>query len=387
MADLPQYPLPNPALPFGQQANPTIAQTNPLMSAAQGINAGAQLGLQQQQLNLQRQQQQAAIMAAQVQAQKNKEDFLTNAWGKIAELKNVPDYQNYLMQQLGPVMSDTLSKYGVNVDLSHGSFMSNPSVQTQVTNLMANPNLDYQSKADGLRAIERANPGMEDMNALIEKQANALQEQQKFGFEQEKTQNELAQQWVTNNQSLRGDTVYKQLETQRNAAAQGYDTLTKNKGADGNYNLSNAQIVDLYGQLWKAQTGGVLSPQELSEMNQASLQKNYAKMATFLGMSPNALPTAVGQRLEGMFTNLGNFTDAQHSAMEASKAAKPGGLVDPVKIQSAQAALGRGLTFQQMKDQSDQDFQQRMQNNPEAYLRSIGAKVTPANLKWAQQKI
>jgi len=83
MADLPRYPLPNPELPFGQQAVSPVAQTNPLMSLASGVNTGAQLGLQfaqqkmlqEQQQRLQQKQQQEMELAQQEEKRKSFEDF------------------------------------------------------------------------------------------------------------------------------------------------------------------------------------------------------------------------------------------------------------------------------------------------------------------------
>jgi len=57
-----EYPLPNPSLPFGQQAISPVAQTNPLQSLTQGGVQGFSLGLQaRQQAMLQEQQQRQAI--------------------------------------------------------------------------------------------------------------------------------------------------------------------------------------------------------------------------------------------------------------------------------------------------------------------------------------
>jgi len=364
MADAPQLQIPqmpsNAGIPGLNQAPVSgVAQTNPLMSLQQGAVQGASLGLQarqiaiQQQLaNQQEQQRRSQMYAAQVQQQKNEEDFVTNAWDKIAHMGNVPAYQQHLIESITPATQKVMSRYGVSPDFTHEDFVNNDPAKKEAIALMSSK-LPPEEKAIGLQAIHVKYPGETELGQSLTQMSDQLMKQKTMQVDQQKNQQKLAQDWVNGAESLKGDTVYKGLETQRNAAAQGYDTLKKNQKADGSYDLSNGQIIDLYGQLWKAQTGGVLSPAELDEMNQASAQKNYAKLAGYLGMSKSALPTAVGQRLETMFTNLGQFSDKQHSTMEQSKNAMPGGLTDPNEIAAAQKRLGRGLSFDEMKSSSD----------------------------------
>lgn len=363
MADLQQYPLPNPSLPFGQQAVSPVAQTNPLMSLGSGVNTGISLGLQAGQLSLQAKQQAMQQQLQQAQIQQAKAAILKEALGTAhADFDTLskinPDMAiDYYHQKIAPLQDEFWGQYGIKMDSSQIPSSHNNADILGQANQLTDMVLNDPSKIAVARAGLSHLQNRMDVGEMAQQKLNKNVEAVNAIGENQKNQEKLAQDWVTANESLRGDSVYKGLETQRNSAAQGYDTLKKYQKQDGTFNLNNAQVVDLYGQLWKAQTGGVLSPGELNEMNQASLQKNYAKLAGIVGLSPNALPTQFGNRMLDMFTNLGNFTESQHASMETAKAAKPGDLNDPNLIAATQQRIGRGMTFPQMKAKSDSEYE------------------------------
>ncbi len=369
MADiqLPQYQINTPT-PVPQTVSPVAP--NPLTALSAGIQQGATLGFQARTVAAQEQERQTQLLQAQAQMAQAKRanqlaslDAFQKQYDALQKIN--PDHAfDFYQKAMAPLNSEIMNDLGVPADFHSDA---NPMHETQdkvdqiqaYVKAAATKSMPLPLVLSGLSKIQSDIGTGDYASKRAEEAMKTVGSIQDYA----KNQQDLAQKWVTNNQSLRGDQVYKGLETQRNSAAQGYDTLLKNKKPDGSYDLSNGQIIDLYGQLWKSQTGGVLSPSELDEMNQASVQKNTAKLAGLIGLSKNALPTQVGKRLETMFTNLGEFTEKQHASMEASKAAQPGGLVDPEEIKGAKAALGRGLTFSQLKAQSDQDYAQRSGGN------------------------
>lgn len=80
---MPDYPLPNPSLPFGQQAVSPVAQTNPLMSLQQGGVQGFSLGLQARQ---------QAMLQQQMQAEQEKQKFIMEQAAKEEKRKSFEDF-------------------------------------------------------------------------------------------------------------------------------------------------------------------------------------------------------------------------------------------------------------------------------------------------------
>ncbi len=113
MADLQQYPLPNPGLPFGQQAVSPVAQVNPLQMAGQGINTGATLGFQARQVAALEKERQTQMMQAQAQMKIAQATVLKEALGTAHQdfetiSKINPDAaMDYYHNKIAPLQDET----------------------------------------------------------------------------------------------------------------------------------------------------------------------------------------------------------------------------------------------------------------------------------------
>lgn len=197
MADqlpLPQYvgaPAGPSAIPIPQQNSPMLMPGgNPLLGLSSGIQQGASLGFQAQQIAALQQQRQIEMQQAQIQQQKNQEDFLTQAWGKIADLKNIPSYQNYLINAVQPLTQTVMGRYGLNVDMTHPDLVGNDPAQKEVTTIMASK-MPAQEKATALKAVALKYPSQEDLDSRIASMAETLEGQSKVTYQKDAAGNQI----------------------------------------------------------------------------------------------------------------------------------------------------------------------------------------------------
>lgn len=171
-----------------------------------------------------------------------------------------------------------------------------------------------------------------------------------LGLKESQQQDKLEQQYKQQLMSVRGDPNISGLEKQRDAAAQAYNLINDSKTANGGYNLSEPQMVELYGQLYSAMTGRGLTAEAQHAMDQATAKSKLASIATFIGMSPSATTQAIGDRLMHMTTTLGSQVQGNLDKRMEPRLLPPSGLdpkrADPIKKD------GRGFTFQELMDQS-----------------------------------
>lgn len=345
MADiqLPRYELPNPALPLGQQAVSPVAQTNPLQSLAGGVNSGVSLGLQARQVKALEQERQVQMIAAQVQQQKNEEELLTNAWQKIADLKNMPSYQSHLISAIDPLMKKVLSRHGIQIDMNHPDLVENDPAHKEVQAVMAS-DLPWDQKATALQAVHLKYPSQTDLGSTIDAMSQQL-------MARKKGQDELIQQEKQRQESLRGDQLLQQTELKRSAAGSLYNQLRLSQKENGEYDITVPQMVEMYGNLYRSQNGTGLTGEALPLMDQKTAEGNYSKLAAYFGLAKNALPKELGDRLLHMSEQLGDFNEAQHQKMMLGRDKRTPGIDETYA--GPLSSDSRGLNFPEMKANAD----------------------------------
>jgi hypothetical protein len=408
MADLQQYPLPNPGLPLGQNGVSPVAQTNPLQSLTQGAVQGGTLGLQYQA-------QQTEAAKALIQARQQQQQVLAN---KIDLLKTYADlYQKYavapsiqkqvVLKGFIPTHNDIAQMTGNQdavVNPSQIDFEADRGPLKELMNITplafpqsgsnTNPSHlnDYISKFKTIEASVPGNPmvqqiaekNISDMMALDQKN---MQEKQ-FGFEQQKNDEQLEQKARDEINLTRGDQNFQKLEAQRNGAGGVYNILRLNQDEKGNYNLTKPQLVDLNSKMYTALNGTAPTAQALEDLNGSSITSLYSTLASNLGLAKNALPKQIGDRLLKMADDAGNFAQTQQTSMLGGRLSQMATDLPPNRRQAIlNDASTRGRTFQQMKEEADKQSKYQPQNTPEAYLASIHAKVTPKNIEWAKRQM
>lgn len=186
-----------------------------------------------------------------------------------------------------------------------------------------------------------------------------------LGLKEEQQQDKLEHDYKQQLMSVRGDPNISGLEKQRDAAAQAYN-LIKDSETKGGYNLSEPQLVELYGQLYMAMTGRGLTAEAQKSMDQATGKQKAAALATFIGMSPSATTQAIGDRLKHMTTTLGHQTQENLDKRMESRVLPPSRL-DPKRADAIRQA-GRGYSFQELMEKSEE----RKSGKPKLSKDSLG---------------
>lgn len=356
MAEMQQYPLPNPGLPLGQQAVSPVAQTNPLQALTQGGVQGFSLGLAARQQQALEQERQVQLMAAQQQARLAQQQALTNAASithqNFEDLTKVdPDHAvDYYNQAIAPLHQAILAQYGVHMDVG----------QMPVSHKNADAIDKINSYVDMLKEPSKAPLALQGLSRISNEMDIAEQTRKKaeegiktVGTIQDysKHQDDLIQQERQRQESLRGDPILQQLETKRLAAGQVYDSLKRNQDEKGNFNMSQSQLVDSYANLYRAQSGVGATGEAMEKLDQPTLQAKYAKLAGMFGLSKNALPTEVGNRLLDMSVQLGNFNENEHQKMMVGRNQRVPGIDS--SYAGPEPKSQRGSSFPEMMATSD----------------------------------
>jgi len=168
-------------------------------------------------------------------------------------------------------------------------------------------------------------------------------------------QDELMQQEFQRRQQLRSDPLIQQVEIKQSAAGSIYDQLKRSQKEDGSYDMSVPQLVDMYANLYRAQSGVGITGEALPMMDQPSAQENYAKLAAYFGKSKNALPKEIGDRLLHMSEQLGNFSQKQHEKLMEGREVPVSGLSAANQRIISAWPNSRGMSFSEMKSGSDAD--------------------------------
>lgn len=147
--------------------------------------------------------------------------------------------------------------------------------------------------------------------------------------------------------SARGDSSLINIEKQRDAAAQGYNTLTKAE-AEGRA-PSQAEFYDVLGQLWKSRTGAAPTKDDLSSLKGTTAQSKLNSALQFWTGKPAGANTQdIIGNIKNFIQDTGEQLDRAHDAYMAPHLIKPSGLDDsrwnPI------ANLGRGLSFKDATD-------------------------------------
>jgi len=123
-----EYPLPNPSLPFGQQAVSPVAQTNPIQSLTQGGVQGFSLGLQARQ---------QAMLQQQQQMEQEKQKFVMEQAAKEEKRKSFEDFTkavstlHAMPESIRPQIWDNMvypkaKELGLNVSPGYDSLSDHP---------------------------------------------------------------------------------------------------------------------------------------------------------------------------------------------------------------------------------------------------------------------
>jgi hypothetical protein len=296
--DLPQYPLPNPGLPLGQQAVPMVAQTNPLMSAASGINTGAQLGLQAQQQKLQQ-----AQLAAQIKQQQAAimNQTLTTAHSYFDSLAKVdPDMAvDFYHQKIAPLQDAFWNQHGVSMDStqippSHNNADTLEKANKLTQNAINDPSQIGASLAGMSYLNNQMNIGEMTQQRLaantktLEDIKSAQQFQQTQTFEQQKHIDQAEQEYASSINAMKGRSGGFGLQDQkvdqaihlRQMINQSYDPQT------GNYNVKAGNYPELVMGL-----ANLMSPTGTAD---AETRKNLESM-TASGKLNQAIQYITGQ--------------------------------------------------------------------------------------------
>jgi hypothetical protein len=136
--------------------------------------------------------------------------------------------------------------------------------------------------------------------------------------EQQRMENES----MTRLASVRGDSVLKELETQRNAAVQAKSVIVQAKAEGREPNL--AEYTDVLGQLWRARTGIAPTKEVMHDLQMATAQGKLGKVYTLVSGKPApASSKAVISALEDFVDNTGTTVDLMHEQQLAPHLMKP----------------------------------------------------------------
>ena len=355
---MPDYPLPNQNITqIGQTAS--NVPPNILSGVGPGVAQGFGMGLQQRQVQALEQERQTQLMSAQLAAQQAKKendlkalDTLSTQYERLS--KNHPDTAfEFYRDKMAPFYSSVLQDHGIQADFQseanplHETSDSVKRINDAVTGL-ADGSIDQPTFE---KIMSREQSG-HNVGEYLQKRIDEAQKAGNTVQDYTKHQDELVQQERQRQDSLRSDPVIQQVEMKRVAAGQVYDALRHAQDESGNYNVSQGQLVDLYGNIYRAQTGVGITGEALPMMDQPTAQANYAKLAAYFGLSKNALPKELGDRLLSMSNQLGNFNEAQHQKMMEGRNTPVVGL-DEKHRDSLSNLNSRGFSFQEMKANAD----------------------------------
>lgn len=368
MADLPQYPLPNQNIQsIGQTAS--NVPPNVLSGVGPGIAQGFGMGLQQRQVQALEQERQTQLMAAQnaaIQAKRENDlkalDTVGAQYERIA--KTHPDTAfEYYQSTMAPLFSSVLKDHGIQAD-----FQSDAS--------------PIHETSDSVKRIHDAVTGLADGSIDMPTFQKIMNREQS------------------------GHNVGDYLQKRIDEATKSGNTIqdfNKNKYEQGSKFIDsfNVDTKDIQKELVEGQT---LDKQiDLARTNPIAYNLVPIKLArAAVGsarINTNELSAATGENdIPGRFQQIskqaakGTITEANYKFMKQ---------VSSMLINSDNSALetyaqlhakqGSQINGKPMEENyqtlTGRPFQKEAPSNPADYLKSIGAKLTPANLKWAETKI
>lgn len=160
-------------------------------------------------------------------------------------------------------------------------------------------------------------------------------------------QDSLANQAMQRISSARGDASLVRTELQRDAAAQGYNTLTKAESEKRP--LSQLEYYDTLGQMWRAKTGTAPTVESMSSIDGKTVEQKLNNFGTFITGKPMAANSpAMISNLKSYIQDTGEQLDRSHDAYMAPHTIKPPGLSD--EAWAPIAASARGLSFKDATD-------------------------------------
>lgn len=247
---------------------------------------------------------------------------------------------------------DDKIKNDPNSDVSKSYRQMVLQIAPQLAKQPAFQNMSAQTIGDKLPLIETMMKAQaqKDNREMGLKQLQANKDMT-LGLKEDQQQDKLEHDYTQQLVSVRGDPNISALEKQRDAAAQAYNLIRDSQGTGKDYNLSEPQMVELYGQLYTAMTGRGLTAEAQHAMNQATGKQKLASLATFIGMSPSATTTAIGDRLKHMTTTLGTQVQSNLDKRMAQRMIPPSGLAKDRADRRAKE--GRGFSFGELVEQSN----------------------------------
>lgn len=145
----------------------------------------------------------------------------------------------------------------------------------------------------------------------------------------------------------KGDPSLARTELQRDAAAQGYNTITNAEAQKRP--LSPLEYYDTLGQVWRAKTGTAPTVESMGAIEGKTLEQKFNNAGTFLFGKPLAAnsPEMISN-LKNYLQDTGEQLDRSHEAYMATHTIKPPGISDANWAPLASSA--RGLTFKDATD-------------------------------------
>lgn len=356
----PQYRLPQQALPQGLDVAASTPP-NALSQIGPGIIQGASLGFQARQTAALEQERQTQLMAAQVAAQQARKASNIAALAAVGEqydrLSKIhpDDAFDLYKSKLAPLMSAVVSDTGLPADFHTDA---NPSHETADTvkrmhdavSGLADGTIDMPTFQKIMNGIQSQNNIGEYAQKRIDEATKAGNTIQDYNKNIQSMEKDARQQINT----VRGDTNFQRLESQRNGAAGVYSLLRQNQDEKGNYNLTKQQLVDLNSKLYTGLNGVAPTETALKELMGSSAQSLYSELAARVGLARNALPKQIGDRLLEMSEQAGNFAEAQHDSMLQGRLSQMNtALPEHIKQAVIRDISPRGQTFQEMKAIAD----------------------------------
>lgn len=147
--------------------------------------------------------------------------------------------------------------------------------------------------------------------------------------------------------STKGDPSLARTELQRDAAAQGFNTITNAEAQKRA--LSPLEYYDTLGQVWRAKTGTAPTVESMGAIEGKTLEQKFNNAGTFLFGKPLAAnsPEMISN-LKNYLQDTGEQLDRSHEAYMATHTIKPPGISDANWAPLASSA--RGLTFKDATD-------------------------------------
>ncbi len=180
------------------------------------------------------------------------------------------------------------------------------------------------------------------------------------GGTSQKEQDTYWREGVRGLQSIRGDQQVKDIETQRNAAINGYNRLSQIE-AEGKA-PNPVDYVDIVGQIYKARTGQAPSEEILKQAVQETGAGKWGQAMTFLtGKQQPATTKDIASSLKDMVAHMGFQADDLHDGVmqaHGSQVLNPN--MSPENVAKL-AKIARGKSFVEATGAKPEDFDPHLQ--------------------------